>query len=565
MAVSLILKNSSVEDRHPTANQLTNGEISLNYNEAGAFLSCRDTNGDIQQIGGVKIDDAPPGSPSKQALWFQPSTGKLFIYDGAGWLVVASGGDTDLGLGVVDAVSVEVTSSTGSNVQLPAATGTTAGLLTAADKLIIDESVPTWELNGSILQPVDDTYDVEIGGGNISLNADGSATLAGGFCQISSNGQVEVRRDGNLYQGRKGDGTYVFTVEVDGTVKLGEMGGKVVLDGRYGWAQFADYVHIGGTLPSAPNISLNADGSATFAGIAQSGGTDLSSTTSAGVNLNPAGQLVIQRTTSSGSNALLWRGYSGDTQTSSITSGGSAEFAGAATFGGDPLSGANDGVLIDGAGTVRASRPAGSQKLWDGYTTGISTPTSVIYADGSAEFTGDVVAGTGSYSTGDNAALHPLGSVSASRTGTNVVWAGYTTGNSVATSSINALGAAQFADYVHIGGTLPSAPNISLNADGRATFQGTVQSTERTITAGAFDLATGNYWTCGAITVPVPTNAAGGTSGLVRITAGPVTWDPVFKFPGGSAPTIASFPAIIPFYVESASVFLMGNIAEGIA
>jgi hypothetical protein len=92
MSVQLILKNSSVEDRHPTAGQLANGEISLNYNKAGAFLSCRDTNGDIQHIGGVKIDDATPDSPSKQALWFQPSTSKLFIYDGAGWLVVASGG-----------------------------------------------------------------------------------------------------------------------------------------------------------------------------------------------------------------------------------------------------------------------------------------------------------------------------------------------------------------------------------------------------------------------------------------------------------------------------------------
>lgn len=55
MAVQLILKNSSVEDKRPTANQLANGEISLNYNADGAFLCCRDTFGEIQQIGGVKI------------------------------------------------------------------------------------------------------------------------------------------------------------------------------------------------------------------------------------------------------------------------------------------------------------------------------------------------------------------------------------------------------------------------------------------------------------------------------------------------------------------------------
>ena len=106
---------------------------------------------------------------------------------------------------------------------------------------------------------------------------------------------------------------------------------------------------------------------------------------------------------------------------------------------------------------------------------------------------------------------------------------------------------------------------MRINSSGTASFSGTVETTERTITAGAFDLATGNHWTCGAITVPAPTNAAAGTSGLIRITAGPVTWNTVFKFPGGTAPTIASFPAVIPFYVQDSSNILMGNAAEGIA
>ena len=101
--------------------------------------------------------------------------------------------------------------------------------------------------------------------------------------------------------------------------------------------------------------------------------------------------------------------------------------------------------------------------------------------------------------------------------------------------------------------------------DTAPTFTVTVQTTERTITAGAFDLSTGNHWTCGAITVPAPTNAVAGTSGLIRITAGPVTWNSVFKFPAATAPSIGSFPAIIPFYVQNSTTILMGNIAEGIA
>ena len=92
MAVRIILKNSNVEDKRPNVSQLENGEIALNYNEAGAFLTCKDTNGDIQQVGGVKINDVAPDSPPIQCLWFQPSSLTLFVYDGDSWLPVAGGG-----------------------------------------------------------------------------------------------------------------------------------------------------------------------------------------------------------------------------------------------------------------------------------------------------------------------------------------------------------------------------------------------------------------------------------------------------------------------------------------
>lgn len=114
----------------------------------------------------------------------------------------------------------------------------------------------------------------------------------------------------------------------------------------------------------------------------------------------------------------------------------------------------------------------------------------------------------------------------------------------------------------------PSIPTVDPNTvvtDEVPTFTVSVQTTERTITSGSFDLSSGNHWTCGAITVPNPSNCVAGTSGLIRITAGPVVWGDYFKFPGGSAPTITTFPAIIPFYVQSASVILMGNVSEGIS
>jgi hypothetical protein len=105
----------------------------------------------------------------------------------------------------------------------------------------------------------------------------------------------------------------------------------------------------------------------------------------------------------------------------------------------------------------------------------------------------------------------------------------------------------------------------TVKTDVLPTFTVATRSTERTITAGAFDLSTGNLWTCADITVPNPTNAVAGQTGAIRITAGPVVWSSNFKFPGATAPTIATFPAIIPYYVQDSSTILMGNVVEGIA
>ena len=113
--------------------------------------------------------------------------------------------------------------------------------------------------------------------------------------------------------------------------------------------------------------------------------------------------------------------------------------------------------------------------------------------------------------------------------------------------------------------TVQSYDADTVKQDVLPTFTTATRTTERTITAGAFDLSTGNLWTVGAITVPNPTNAVSGQTGAIRITAGPVVWSSNFKFPSGTAPTIAAFPAIIPFYVQDASTILMGNVVEGIA
>ena len=86
MAVKIILKNSSREDKRPTPAQISDsGELALNYNAAGAFLSCRDSDGNIQQVGGVKLASDPPADPVLGTFWLDTDSDLLYVYDGAQW------------------------------------------------------------------------------------------------------------------------------------------------------------------------------------------------------------------------------------------------------------------------------------------------------------------------------------------------------------------------------------------------------------------------------------------------------------------------------------------------
>ena len=81
---------------------------------------------------------------------------------------------------------------------------------------------------------------------------------------------------------------------------------------------------------------------------------------------------------------------------------------------------------------------------------------------------------------------------------------------------------------------------------------------ERTITDTDFDLATGPYWTCGAIDVPNPTNAVSGMTGVIRLTDAPTSWGSEFSTP----PTPTTFPAMVPFYVEPSLTIRLGDDVE---
>ena len=86
MAARLTLKNSNVQFRNATAEQLGEGEIGLNYHESGPYLQCKDSSGAIIQIGGIYFSSIAPLNPIKGKQWLNTSNDTLYIYSGSAWV-----------------------------------------------------------------------------------------------------------------------------------------------------------------------------------------------------------------------------------------------------------------------------------------------------------------------------------------------------------------------------------------------------------------------------------------------------------------------------------------------
>ena len=176
---------------------------------------------------------------------------------------------------------------------------------------------------------------------NISLNASGSAEFAGDVqvggdavstegCYIGSNGTLKAARDdaNAVFVGRSTtSNSATFQVSGDGTVG------------------------IGGTLPSAPNISLNADGSALLGingsvngriNLRPGSGSDTSIQIASGVQFGDYFQIFNDGTIKANSSGDADR----DPNYTLDASDGSANFAGTVYAGGNPYNGTATGSAL---------------------------------------------------------------------------------------------------------------------------------------------------------------------------------------------------------------------------
>ena len=310
-----------------------------------------------------------------------------------------------------------------------------------------------------------------------SVDHDGSITAAGGNVTISDDGAILIDRDRDdkaLINGYKSS-TRTYRLTADGTT---EIGGSITDDSS-----------------NAPNIELKSDGSITAAGEIQVSETDA---TIEGVRVMPKGKiilngsgdaLVINSTTGLGNPKIQLEANGGITAAGSIIStygvyAGVDEDAGST----------KQGALIGSNGSVKASRPTGGNPLWYGYTTGNATPTSYIYANGSAMFAGTVTAkGVDSTTVfraeqtnadqtkielkADGSALFSttVFAGDSSNVGTGLFAA--TNNASAATPAITARNYNAGNGGLFTGYNSTGSINVNITSDGSATFSGTVTAT----------------------------------------------------------------------------------------
>ena len=336
-----------------------------------------------------------------------------------------------------------------------------------------------WELSGTTLSPVDNTYGINIGGGNIELNAsDGSATFAGGNINFYSNGS----------------GTFNSGASFGGSVLIKDGSTTKISLANDGSITTDSYVRAGGNPNNGANVGLAitnngglisavstgaaaalkvyqqgsstetfkvlGDGSATFGGQveSQSGGFKF-----------PDGTIQLTAATGSGGVGTLQEVTdAGNFTTNDIGIGGTSSAP---------------NITIGKSGYITIKRAGGSSTVLNGYNG--ATQTSNLNSDGllslgdggqiQLDGTDGSITADGQIRSNDKFFVIDTDGAQLSRLTIEP------TDDAVVMTALNTAGTGRdvFFDVggngVNIGGTV-SSPNIELKNTGAATFSGSISS-----------------------------------------------------------------------------------------
>jgi len=87
---------------------------------------------------------------------------------------------------------------------------------------------------------------------------------------------------------------------------------------------------------------------------------------------------------------------------------------------------------------------------------------------------------------------------------------------------------------------------------------GAITNVETAI-SGTWDLSNGPFFYCSGGDITGFSGGVAGASGLIRVNGTITSWPAGVSAASGTLPQPTSFPAIIPFYVDSASTVILGD------
>lgn len=111
MSLQIIHKSSGTAGRSPTPSMVAAGELALNFNAEGPFLTCRDTAGKIRRLPGIYCAAVPPANPSEGEVWLDTTPpGGLWVMGPDGWMRLGMNSESG---GYMAPVTISDTAPTG--------------------------------------------------------------------------------------------------------------------------------------------------------------------------------------------------------------------------------------------------------------------------------------------------------------------------------------------------------------------------------------------------------------------------------------------------------------------
>ena len=223
MALDIVHKKSSVSQRLPVASDLGLGEIAVNYNADGPFLTCKDTAGNVRKINNFWVSATAPTGASPGDPWLDTSVNpaRLYIYKDASSQFVP----------VVN-VNAATTSSTGTVILASSSditNGTSGRVVDAAQLqseissfLIGVTSVAPLAVGGAATQP---SVSITPGAANQVLQTNSSGNAVEFTSNINLPGTLGVTGATTLSStlGVTGAATLSSTLGVTGTTSLADL------------------------------------------------------------------------------------------------------------------------------------------------------------------------------------------------------------------------------------------------------------------------------------------------------------------------------------------------------